>query len=155
MRSSFDPLGSTALIIDKLIGNAFSIVEYVAKNMTHVRRASFYMKNIYDASQRLTKLVSFTGPVAAGASVDVPLPDVVLENEEGVTSTATLLLANVVGWRVLLEGADGIIYAADSAMWTVQLRPTTGFYVTLNGAAPSNFLGRPMKLLIDFTLPSA
>jgi hypothetical protein len=152
MRSSFDPLGSTALIIDKLIGNAYSIVEYVAKNMTHVRRASFYMKNIYDASQRLTKLVPFTSPAIAGASVDVPLPNIILESEEGVTSTATLLLTNVVGWRVLLEGADGIIYAADSAMWTVQLHPVTGFHVTLADSAPPNFLGRPMKLLVDFTV---
>jgi hypothetical protein len=152
MRSSFDPLGSTTLIIDKLIGNAYSIVEYVAKNMTHVRRASFYMKNIYDASQRLTKLVSFTSPTTAGASVDVPLPDVVLENEEGITSSITLLPTNIIGWRVLLEGADGILYAADSRMWIVQLRPTTGFHVVLDNAASVNFLSRPMRLLIDFTV---
>ena len=155
MRSSLDPLGSCAPLVDSMIGNAYKIVEFVARNMTHVRRTSFYMKNIYDASQRLTKLVEFTGPTIAGASVDVALPDVVLESEEGVISTSTLLLANVVGWRVLLTGADGIVYAADSGMWTVQLRPTTGFHVMLDGAATSNFLGRPMKLLIDFTLPSA
>lgn len=153
MRSSFDPFGSCSLIVDKLIGNTYGIVEFVAKNMSHVRRASFYMKNIYDASQRLTKLVSLTGPATAGAFVDVALPTVQIEDELGTITERQVLLTNVTGWSALLVQTDGVVINADSGLFDVKLLPNGYFRVSLPGGASSTVLECPITILLSYTIP--
>lgn len=154
MRSSFDPFGSTSMIVDKLIGNAFGIVEFVAKNMTHVRRVSFYMKNIYDASSRLTKLVTLTGPDTAGTYVEVPLPAVIIEGEDGTTSSRQLLLADVLGLTTAMIDTNGDLQIETSGLWTTKVTAAGNLRVTLPGNAGSTVLERPMSILIDFVIPA-
>lgn len=155
MRSSFDPFGSDTTLIDKMIGNAYKIVEFVATNMVHVRRASFYMKNIYDASQRLTKLIEATGPATAGASVDVPLPAVQIEDEEGNTTSRQITPADVVGWSALLVQTDGTAISEGSGLFSVKLLTTNFIRVSLPGGAGLTVLNRPVKLHLSYTIPAA
>lgn len=154
MRSSFDPYGSDTTLIDKMIGNAYKIVEFVATNMVHVRRASFYMKNIYDASQRLTKLVELTGPTAGGLSVDVALPAVQIEGEDGTTTTRQILWTDVVGWSALLVQTDNTVISEASGLFSVKLLNTGYLRVSLPGGAGASVLTRPVKLHLSYKIPA-
>ena len=155
MRSSYDPFGSCASIVDKLLGNAYGIVEFVAKNMTHVRRASFYMKNIYDASQRLVKVVEFTGPDTAGTYIEFNLPSVQIEGEDGSTTARQLLASDIVGWSSSMYDSNDIYRGGDQGLWTVQIQGMGGVVrVTLPGDADTDVLERPMKIMFNYTVPA-
>lgn len=154
MRSSFDPFGSDTMLIDKMIGNAYKIVEFVATNMAHVRRASFYMKNIYDASQRLTKLIELTGPATGGQFVDVALPEVQIEGEDGTVTARQILWTDVVGWSALLVQTDNTVVSEASGLFSVKLLNTGFMRVTLPGGAGASVLTRPVKLHLSYTIPA-
>lgn len=153
MHSSLNPFGSPAVLVDKLIGNAYKIVEYVARNMTHIRRASFYMKNIYDASQRLTKLVTAVSPDTDNSFIEIELPAVLIEGESGVVSSRTLRVQDVVGWTVILTDSNGVVYCDRHDLWTSNITVDGMFRITLPEDAPAVILEAPMKILIDFTIP--
>lgn len=154
MRSSFDPFGSCSMLIDKMIGNAYEIVEYVAKNMVHVRRASFYMKNIYDASQRLTKVIDLTGPATAGTYVDVELPTLQVESEDGTITYRPILYTDIVGWVAVLQQLDGTLVSESSALFSVKILNTNFVRITLPGGASGSVLSASVKVQISYTLPA-
>lgn len=155
MGPSFNPFASPAVLIDKLIGNAYAIVEYVARNMNHIRRCSLYMRNIYDASQRMTTLVETTMPLVAGDYVDVPLPVVYVTNDAGVTSERLMLPGNINGWRITVRALnEQIIDEIGSGAFFGVILPTGYMRLTADLTATSNVLGRPAKILFDHSIPA-
>ena len=156
MRGSYDPFGSCAQIVDKLLGNAYGIVEFVAKNMDHVRKASFYMKNIYDASQRFTTVFEFTGPDTAGTTVTLSLPEVLVEDEAGVTSARQLTSTDIISWTTTMNIADGTNINGDEKLWTARVIDTANsVVVALPLDADTDVLERPMKIMLHYTIPAA
>lgn len=155
MHGSFNPFASPAVLIDKMIGNAYTIVEFVARNMNHIRRCSLYMRNIYDASQRMTTLVAATGPIEAGLFVDIPLPTIYVTSDTGAESARLLLPGHVNGWRITITGKDGFVYDEFSGMFHGVVLPTGFIRVTLDPGATLNFEEQPMKVLIDYSIPVA
>lgn len=145
----------TAGLVDKLIGNAFPIVEFVARNMTHIRRVSFYMKNVYDVSQRLTSLVPTVSPAAANTFVEITLPIAVIEAEDGSLSNRQVLSTDVLGWTVTLTDSAGTIYCDRHDLWTTAITATEMFRITLPSDAPSAILEADMKILFDYSIPAA
>ncbi len=71
---SFNPYAPPNVLVDTMIGNAFPIVEYVARNMTAVRRCSLYMASIYNAASRMTALLLGSSPEALGGLLVFDLP---------------------------------------------------------------------------------
>ena len=156
MRGSYDPFGSCAQIVDKLLGNAYGIVEFVAKNMDHVRKASFYMKNIYDASQRFTNVVEFLSPDTAGVGFTFSLPEVLVEDEAGVTSTRQLTSADIISWTTTMNLADGTNINGDEKLWTARIMDdANSVVVALPLDAEPEVLERPMKIMLHYTIPAA
>lgn len=155
MQGSFNPFASPAVLIDKMIGNAYSIVEFVARNMNHIRRCSLYMRNIYDASQRMTTVVGVTGPLEAGLFVDIPLPTIFITTDTGGEMSRTLQPSHVNGWRITLKGKDEFIYDEFSGMFHGVILPTGFLRVALDPGATENFEGQPIKVLFDYSIPLA
>lgn len=162
MRSVFpyftNPFGhnarpGTAGLVDKFIGNAFPIVEFVARNMTHVRRVSHYMKNVYDASQRLTVVVPAIAPDTANNFVEVELPMVIIEDEAGAISNRQVRPEDVVGWTATLTDSNGNTYCDRHDLWTLSLTAEGVFQITLPPEANAVLLGAPMKILVDYIIP--
>jgi len=52
MRTVHDPYGTPAVLVDRMLGNAYEVVRFVAKNVEFVKHVSAHMEQIYrvDAS---------------------------------------------------------------------------------------------------------
>lgn len=61
MRTTLDPFGGGAPIVDKMLGNAYQTVRLVAQYIEEVRHVSHHMKNVYDVSQHLPMLTELHG----------------------------------------------------------------------------------------------
>lgn len=55
-RPPFDPNGNPDQVVDKLIGNAYDVVRYLATNLEYVKHVSYYLENIYNVEVNLDNI---------------------------------------------------------------------------------------------------
>ena len=74
MRNSMNPYGGVNPLIDKMIGNAYDIVKYVAKYLREIRYVAENMEYVYTAANGnrtiLTQLAD-----GSGGPITIALPD--------------------------------------------------------------------------------
>lgn len=83
MRPCHNPYGGVNPLIDKMIGNAYDIVKYVARYLKEIRYVAENMEYVYNAAHSKKAVVE---EQAQGNNLYIPLPDGVsianLENVE-------------------------------------------------------------------------
>ena len=99
MRNSMNPYGGVNPLIDKMIGNAYDIVKYVARYLREIRYVAENMETVYNAAHGGRTVVDTVG--TGITPVTVPLPaGVTLANLQDVSVIATD------GTSVFFPGAD-------------------------------------------------
>lgn len=95
MRQTMHPYGGVNPLIDKMIGNAYDIVKYVARYLKEIRYVAENMATVYEAVHGNTRLVVVENNGSLSISVD--LPDDVLfgsiENISVIASTSSEIYA--------------------------------------------------------------
>lgn len=83
MRQVHDPYGGVNPLVDKMLGNAYDIVKYVARYLKEIRYVAENMENVYNVAHGYRKVVAV---YAEGSStLSIPLPvGVNQDNLEGV-----------------------------------------------------------------------
>lgn len=71
MLNSFNPYGGVNPLIDKMIGNAYEIVKYVAKYLREIRYVAENMQYVYAAANGNARRLT---TIAAGSSLSIPVP---------------------------------------------------------------------------------
>ena len=71
MNNSMNPYGGVNPLIDKMIGNAYDIVKYVAKYLREIRYVAENMEYVYTAANGNARRLNAT---AAGNTLLVPIP---------------------------------------------------------------------------------
>lgn len=88
MLNSFNPYGGVNPLIDKVIGNAYEIVKYVAKYLREIRYVAENMQYVYAAANGNAHRAT---AVAAGLSLSIPIPaDVDMTVLQAVTVMAVV-----------------------------------------------------------------
>ena len=76
MHGSFNPFGSPAVLIDKLIGNAYDVVKYVACNMSYIKKVSYRVDDIKDLAESNRNTLDLRGNLKLkGQTVIISLPE--------------------------------------------------------------------------------
>ncbi|MEO5499010.1 MAG: hypothetical protein ABIR46_00755 [Candidatus Saccharimonadales bacterium] len=73
MNNSMNPYGGVNPLIDKIIGNAYDIVKYVAKYLREIRYVAENMEYVYVAANGNRTLLSQIAD-GTGAAFTIPLP---------------------------------------------------------------------------------
>lgn len=110
MRTVNDPFGSPMTLVDKMIGNEYDIVKFVAQNMDFVRHVQANLEALVELSNNLKTsglLLGSTGLPTETTSITLP---------EGVTQDAVLASS------VLVAGKDGGLYGPDSGYFDVRIQ---------------------------------
>lgn len=82
MRQVHDPYGGVNPLIDKMIGNAYDIVKYVARYLKEIRYVAENMEYVYDAAHNKKVVVE---EQAYGSNLYIPLPSgVSMDNLENI-----------------------------------------------------------------------
>lgn len=82
MRQVHDPYGGVNPLIDKMIGNAYDIVKYVARYLKEIRYVAENMEHVYNAAHNKKVVVE---EQAQGNNLYIPLPSgVSMDNLENV-----------------------------------------------------------------------
>lgn len=71
MLNPFNPMGGVNPLIDKMIGNAYEIVKYVARYLREIRYVAENMQYVYAAANGNTHR---TSAIASGFELFIPLP---------------------------------------------------------------------------------
>ena len=72
MRPVNNPYGGVNPLIDKMIGNAYDIVKYVARYLKEIRYVAENMEHVFIAANGNRVILTGT---ASGASLNIPLPN--------------------------------------------------------------------------------
>ncbi len=150
---SFNPYAPPNVLVDTMIGNAFPIVEYVARNMTAVRRCSLYMASIYNAASRMTALLLGSSPEALGGLLVFDLPSYTVTDDTGATTTKPILPSQVNGWKAIMELADGSLVEANGN-WVIAINADGKMVFSLASDAPAGYVDRPIRIQLDYSLPA-
>lgn len=105
----YDDRGHTGLV-DKMIGSAYDVVKFVARNLSVIRYVASNMETIYEVGQNLKTgglVLGMTG--LANETVSLALP-------EGVTPAMILTSS------VIVETAAGDLYGTDSGYVTASIQ---------------------------------
>lgn len=82
MRQVHDPYGGVNPLIDKMIGNAYDIVKYVARYLKEIRYVAENMEHVYNAAHNKKVVVE---EQAYGNNLYIPLPSgVSMDNLENI-----------------------------------------------------------------------
>lgn len=140
MRNSQDPFGGVDPLVDKLIGNAFQYVKYVAQYVKEIRYVALNMEHVYRVSRNMYhNYLQVKTLTALGSSYDILLP-------EGVTP------AMVINSTVIVKTTDNKIYGASPAnfSWVISGGKLT---VTVPGDAPAALVGGEIRWLLNWQSP--
>lgn len=110
MRPVNDPFGSPMPLVDKMIGNEYDIVKFVAENMEFIRHVQANLEALVELSNNLKTsglLLGSTGLPTETTSI--PLPTGVLQE-------------HVLASSVLVVGKDGGLYGPDSGYFEVRIQ---------------------------------
>lgn len=132
----YDGRGHTGLI-DKMIGNAFDVVRYVAEHLNVIRYVAANMEDIYQVATNLKRSVliyNTTGEANTTKSVALP---------EGVTQ------AMVVASSVLVQDANGDLFGSDSGYFTATIQ-SGALRVFLKPGAPANLENAVIRWFLTY-----
>lgn len=127
--------GQNTPLVDKLIGNAYDVVLYVARYLEVIRYVAANMENIYEVAVNLKKSGLVLGQLD-GVTGSVALP-------EGVT-TAMILSSSVI-----LEAPDGSIFGSDSGLFTASVQ-AGALRVFLKDTAPAPLQNAVIRWFITY-----
>jgi len=99
MLNSFNPYGGVNPLIDKVIGNAYEIVKYVARYLREIRYVAENMQYVFAAANGNAHRAKAT---ANSASLSIPLPATV----DLALLQAVTVMANVGGGTYYFPGKD-------------------------------------------------
>lgn len=112
-----------ASLVDKMIGNAYEVVRYVAKHLDMIRYVGSNMENIHEIATNLKTNGLVLGTVLGlneTASIAIP---------EGVSQ------ASILSSSVMLVDLDGSLYGPDSGYFSASIQ-TGALRVFLHPDAP-------------------
>lgn len=112
MFSANNPYGGVNPLIDKMIGNAYDIVKYVARYLKEIRYCAENMQSIYTAANGNKYVLE---AVAADTLLEIALP------EELDISTITGITAIAIGGdgSIYLPGSDTFNFGVDGSLGAV------------------------------------
>lgn len=139
-RNSHDPFGGADTFVDKMIGNAYEVVKFVARYVKEIRYVAFNMEHIYRVSQNIYENILLTQPInALGTTFEIALP-------EGVTPSM------VINSSVTVQTTAGTIYgpSADTFSWIIE---DNKLKVTVPLGAPAGMVGANIRWLLNWQSP--
>lgn len=139
-RNSHDPFGGADTFVDKMIGNAYEVVKFVARYVNEIRYVAFNMEYIYRVSQNIYENILLTQPInALGATFEINLP-------EGITPLM------VINSSVTVQTTAGTIYgpSADTFSWIIE---DGKLRVTVPLGAPAGMVGADIRWLLNWQSP--
>lgn len=139
-RPAQDPFGGTTPLVDRLIGNAFEVVKYVAQYVKEIRYVAFNMEHVYNVSRNLYEHIFLVQPIIALDSVvEIDLP-------------VDVTPAMIINSSVNVLTAAGAIYGPSATTFTWII--TGGkLVVTIPVDAPPAFVGADIRWLINWQSP--
>lgn len=139
-RNPQDALGGADSFVDKMIGNAYEVVKYVARYVKEIRYVAFNMEHVYRVSQNLYENVLLKQSInALGTTFEIPLP----------TGVTPLMVINS---SVTVQTIDGTIYgpADNTFSWIIQ---DGKLKVTVPVDAPAGMVGADIRWLLNWQSP--
>lgn len=108
MMPANNPYGGVNPLIDKMIGNAYDIVKYVARYLKEIRYCAENMESIYTAANGNKMVLTGT---ASGSSLELPLPvGFDFTSIEGMVVTAFVTES---GNEIYMPGSDTFNFGCD------------------------------------------
>lgn len=139
-RNPHDPFGGADTFVDKMIGNAYEVVKFVARHVKEIRYVAFNMEHVYRVSQNLYENILLTKSInALGATFEIALP-------EGVTPLM------VINSSVTVQTIAGTIYgpSADTFSWIIE---NGKLKVSVPIDAPVEMNGANIRWLLNWQSP--
>lgn len=130
MRTPFDCLGGPDVLVDKMIGNAYETVKYVALNLPALLLLANQTENLMNPTAYLAASLGAPG-TETSLSLDYVTP------------------AKVVAISTLINGTDGILYVNPPKL-TVRVVGNE-LKLALASDAPLVFSGATVKIQFTFT----
>lgn len=132
MRQVHDPYGGDTPLVDKMIGNAYSVVRFVAVNMCYIKDLAAKLTN---PNTVLPIVVTGRAPVV-GASVNIPI---------------TVALSSIVSGSLVLTDSYGDVFIPDGVNLKLSFSGSNAV-VTLGPSAPPAYSGAAVKILISYNI---
>lgn len=137
MRTVFDPFGSPALLVDKMIGNEYDIVKFVAENMEFIRHVQANLEALVELANNLKTSGLLLGTTGLATEVtSIPLPEGVLQD-------------HVLASSVLVVGKDGGLYGPDSGYFSVRIQGNA-LRVTMASTAPIHVQNATVRWFLTY-----
>lgn len=136
MRTVHDPYGGVNPLIDKMIGNAYDIVKYVARYLKEIRYLAENMSTVYQAVHG--DKITLEGTGDGSSSLSIPLPD---DLDPNSIINATAVAGD--GSHLFFPGSGAFYLAVNLNDSTVEINienpdlEASGFTVTLTVSTPS------------------
>lgn len=126
MRTPFQPYGGVSPIIDKMIGNAYDVVKYVARYLKEIRYVAENMETIYEVAHLAGGQKDFIEVIANGSDIfTVSFPEGRSVSE--IRELTAVAIAS--DGRVSGLGGDFMIYVNNGQiqinLWSDYLRDST------------------------------
>lgn len=137
MRTEQDCKGGNASIVDRMIGNSYDVVKYVARYLKEIRYVAFNMEHIYRISQELRSNIKLKETITAlDTTYTIPLPSKVSPQK-------------VLASHVLVTTIDGEIYpeASNTFSWVIK---NGLLHVKVSDVAPQSFLGSEIRWFLTW-----
>lgn len=112
-RSSHNPYGSNALLVDKLIGTAYDTVKYVAMHLRLIQYVSDNMDKIYEVGANLKSERVVESPITF------------YEGEFHITIPTEINETAVTSFETLIRTSDRGLYNTDSGLFTTHIEHRT------------------------------
>lgn len=132
MRQTHDPYGGDTPLVDKMIGNAYSVVRFVAINMCYIKDLAAKLTN---PNTVLPVVVTGRAP-AVGTSVNIPI---------------TVPLTSIVSGSMVLTDAYGDVFIPDGVNLKLSFSGSNAV-VTLGPSAPLAYSGAVVKIMISYNV---
>jgi hypothetical protein len=136
-RPAQDPYGGLSPYIDKLIGNSYETVKYVARYLKEIRYVAYNMSHIYNVSVKVVDNLLLSAEVTSlGSNHEIPLP-------VGITQ------AKIQGSTVSIVDTVGNIYGPGESLfsWIIS---NEKLIVSVSANAPPSFVGGKINWLINW-----
>lgn len=128
-----------AMMVDKMLGSAYSVVKSVADNLKYVLQVSTYMDQIVDLVDFKQRLLIQNSLGALGATTLIPLP-------------ADIPLDDVVNISVNVRKTTGEFYGDESAPVDI-VASGTNIAVTLKSGADPSFANCKAFVRVSYSTP--
>ena len=132
IRPTNDPYGGVNPLIDKMIGNAYDIVKYVARYLKEIRYVAENMDKVYEAAQNMqssgsgggsANMIFLEGQASSGQLFLAPPPEVTVDRICGASvlaqdSNGSLMPPSEENWRYVIRD-DGTILI-NTVHWSLE-----------------------------------